>query len=384
MWTIFTDLRKLKTSHRVDRIFRIAGYGTILLLLCFADVVLEPPKGAAAGGYSYLAERIVITTSLAGGLVFLCLRLLQPRGAFLIQSLSPHSRRSVRAVSILSSIYFLLFIGVAYCGDLLGPGRMVFSIFPSLPLLLPLLLIVAFLSSDKLKGGLALGVATGCVLFFRNKTLLSMARAAESPWWVQIVLFMAALAGVILTCTAIWAYYTLPRENHDLRKLLHAFAYAFVVLFLFWIAQGPEDSPQVIHGRVAIMRLEEINKATSAYATRFGGVFPQDLGALGPPPRNQKADCRAAGLLQKPFSTESSGYIFQYRTGLPSSTALGGCEGATQYTITARPAAFEKTGYVNFYTDESGIIRCTLEDRLANAHDDSYDKCVYLFSRHFD
>jgi len=31
-----------------------------------------------------------------------------------------------------------------------------------------------------------------------------------------------------------------------------------------------------------------------------------------------------------------------------------------------------------------GIIRCTLEDRLANAHDDSYDKCIYFFSRHFD
>jgi len=312
MWTIFTDLRKLKTSHRVDRIFRIAGYGTILLLLCFADVVLEPPKGAAAGGYSYLAERIVIKTIFAGVLAFLCLRLLQPRGAFLIQSLSPHSRRSVRALSILSSIYFLLLVGVAYCEDILVGARpgLVGNIFASLPLWVPLLMIVSRLSGGQLKRGLALAVATGCVLFFRNKTLLSIARAAESPWWVQIVLFMAALAGVILTCTAIWAYYTLPRENHDLRKLLGAFAYAFVVLFLFWIAQGPEDSPQAIHGRVAKMRLEEINKATSAYATRFGGVFPQNLGALGSPPRNQKADCRAAGLLQKPFSTESSGYIF--------------------------------------------------------------------------
>ena len=311
MWAIFTDLRNLKTSHRVDRIFRVVSYGTILVLLCFADAVVEAAR-ESAGGYSYLAERIVITTSLAGGLAFLCLRLLQPRGAFLIQSLSPHSRRSVRAVSIVSSICFLLFIGAAYCEDLLGPGRMVFStfLFLFLALWLPLLLIVAFLSGGQLKRGLALAVATGCVLFFRNKTLLSIARAAESPWWVQIVLFMAALAGVILTCTAIWAYYTLPRENHDLRKLLGAFAYAFVVLFLFWIAQGPEDSPQAIHGRVAKMRLEEINKATSAYATRFGGVFPQNLGALGSPPRNQKADCRAAGLLQKPFSTESSGYIF--------------------------------------------------------------------------
>src|SRR6516162_5527456 len=131
------------------------------------------------------------------------------------------------------------------------------------------------------------------------------------------------------------------------------------------------------------MRLEEINKATSAYSTRFGGVFSHNLGALVPPPRNQKGDCRAAGLLQKTFSTESSSYIYQYRTGPPSSTALGGCEGATQYTITARPAAFDKTGYVNFYTDESGIIRCTLQDRLANAHDDSYDSSHCGLTRHY-
>ena len=259
---------------------------------------------------------------------------------------------------------------------------MVFSkiLFLFLPLWLPLLLIVASLSSDRLKRGLALAGPMGCVLFFVNSKILLMARAFEAPWWVQIVLFMAALAGVILTCTAVWTYFTLPREWHDLLKLLGALAYTFVVLFLFVMVQEPEDRPKAIHVRMAKMRLEEINEATSAYATRFGGVFPQNLVALGPSPRNQKADCRAAGLLQKPFSAESSGYIFQYRTGLPSGTALGGCEGATQYTITAHPAAFEETGDVNLYTDETGIIRCTYEDRLANAHDDSH--CNFS-SRHY-
>ena len=181
-----------------------------------------------------------------------------------------------------------------------------------------------------------------------------------------------------MTCTAAWTYYTLPRENHDLRKLLGAFAYPFVVLVLFVLTLNPEDSPQAIHVQLAKRRLNETNKATSEYAKRFGGVFPQDLDALGSPPRNQKADCRASGLLQKPFTTKAGGYIFQYRTGLPSSVALGGCEGVSQYTLTARPVVFGRTGYVNFYTDESGIIRCTFEDRQASAHDDSF--CD--FSRH--
>src|SRR6516162_1390185 len=115
MWKMFGDLRKLETNDRVDRIFRIVGYGTILLLLCFADLVFEPPSGAAAAGYSYLAAKIAIATSFVGVFAFLLLRAFQFRGAFLIQSLSPHSRRSVRAVSIVSSICFLLLVGVAYC-----------------------------------------------------------------------------------------------------------------------------------------------------------------------------------------------------------------------------------------------------------------------------
>jgi len=34
MWTIFSDLRNLKINGRADRIFRVVGYGTILVLLC--------------------------------------------------------------------------------------------------------------------------------------------------------------------------------------------------------------------------------------------------------------------------------------------------------------------------------------------------------------
>ena len=49
MWAIFTDLRNLKTSHRVDRIFRVVGYGTILVLLCFADVVVEAARKSPGG-----------------------------------------------------------------------------------------------------------------------------------------------------------------------------------------------------------------------------------------------------------------------------------------------------------------------------------------------
>lgn len=224
MWAVFGNLRYPKTNHRVDRIFRIVGYGTILVLLCFADVFFEPPVDGAAARYNYLTGKIFITSSLVGVLSFLLLRSLRPRGGFLIQSLSPYSRRLVRAVSMGTSICFLLLIGVAYSGDLLGAGRMVFIVFLSLPLWLPLLLIVAFLSGGQLKRGLALAVAMYCTLFFVSMTIRSISRDFEDPWWIQLVPSLAALASLIMTGMTVWTYYTLPRDSHDLHKLLGEFS----------------------------------------------------------------------------------------------------------------------------------------------------------------
>jgi hypothetical protein len=342
---MFSPSRNAGTQRRADRIFRIVGYGTILLLACFI---------------SMLATKIVLTSCLLGALAFFTLRKRRPAAACTIPS-SAHSRWLVLTVTIVTFVCFLTILFAATSQEALG------GIVWSLPFLLPLLRIVNLLRSDQLKKGLALAAAMGFLYFFVCKTLFSIARAWESSWWEQSALFMAAVAGVIMTCASGWAYYALPREAHDIRRLLVAFGYPFVLLVLFVLTLNPEDNPEAIHVQMARRRLGEINKATSEYAKRFG-VFPRDLVALGSPPRNQKADCRAADLLPKPFTTQGSGYIFQYRTGFPSSVALAGCEGVSQYTLTARPVAFEQTGNINFYTDESGIIRCTFEDRLANAH----------------
>jgi hypothetical protein len=355
---MFSTSSNARTDRRVDRIFRIVGYGTILLLACFI---------------SMLAAKIVLTSCLLGALAFFTLRR-RPATACTIPSSAP-TRWLVRTVSIVTLVFFLMVLS-AICAT--SSANAIGGMVLSLPFLLPLLCVVNLLRSNQLKKGLALAAAIGFLVFVVCKTRFSIARAWEEPWWAQSGLFIAAVAGVIMTCASGWAYYALPRESHDLRKLLGAFAYPFVVLVLFVLTLNPEDSPQHIHIEMAKIRLDEINKATSEYAKSFGGVFPRDLVVLGSPPRNQKADCRAAGLLQKPFTTKASGYIFQYRTGLPSSVALGGCEGVSQYTLTARPVRFRKTGYVDFYTDESGIIRCTYEDRPASAHDDSF--CD--FSRH--
>jgi hypothetical protein len=93
--------------------------------------------------------------------------------------------------------------------------------------------------------------------------------------------------------------------------------------YVVFVVSGPERDRQTIHAHMAKMKLKEINSATSEYAKHFGGLFPESLDALGPPAKNQKADCRSAGLVHKPFATNSGGYIFKYRIGLPSRTAPG-------------------------------------------------------------
>ena len=43
--------------------------------------------------------------------------------------------------------------------------------------------------------------------------------------------------------------------------------------------------------------------------------------------------------------------------------------GVKSYTLTARPLVYYRTGTRSFFTDETGVIRMTAEDRAATADD---------------
>ncbi len=59
-----------------------------------------------------------------------------------------------------------------------------------------------------------------------------------------------------------------------------------------------------------------------------------------------------------------SGYTFALTPGTPDRKGH-----ITRFAISARPQVFEKTGYRSFFTDESGVIRYTSENRPATASD---------------
>jgi hypothetical protein len=67
---------------------------------------------------------------------------------------------------------------------------------------------------------------------------------------------------------------------------------------------------------------------------------------------------------------QKAGYIYTYTPGPPVKQPAAGCPaGAESYTVSARPRVFGKTGGRSFFTDHSGVIRMTRDDRAATVSD---------------
>ena len=100
----------------------------------------------------------------------------------------------------------------------------------------------------------------------------------------------------------------------------------------------------------AIKSVQILNGALLANKTQSGSpTFAQSVAALGSAVPEQLA-CGTTKCLYR-------GYGYEYR-------ADGG-----KYVIVARPNKFKNTGRRSFFTDESGVIRFTAEDRAATAQD---------------
>ena len=132
---------------------------------------------------------------------------------------------------------------------------------------------------------------------------------------------IAILLGIFLAILAVTAWLALP-----------------------WKISGTQPDAEA-HGLEA---LGIIQQALTTYQGSEGG-FPSSLEGLGDRVRFEAEKAQAAH------------YTMQYIPGKPDA------EGRVKsYTLTARAGNF---GYMNFYTDESGVIRGTLENRVARVQD---------------
>jgi len=98
----------------------------------------------------------------------------------------------------------------------------------------------------------------------------------------------------------------------------------------------------------ALRAMISVQQALSSYASA-AGAYPTSLEALGEPVK---------AALQ---SAASAGYEIQFNPGQPNGNGQ-----ITSYSMTCRPSNY---GYRSFYSDETGAIRSTREDRAATAQD---------------
>lgn len=116
----------------------------------------------------------------------------------------------------------------------------------------------------------------------------------------------------------------------------------------------------------AVGSLRTLNTACVTYATNNPQAgFPRALRQLGMPPSGEKEGPEYAGLIDNALASgRKSGYDFTYTPGKPDAKGV-----ITTYAASARQVVFGKSGYRNYFTDETGVIRATAEDRDATPQD---------------
>lgn len=221
------------------------------------------------------------------------------------------------------------------------------------------------------KFGLALIIALGTV--WSTLCLLGIVAwvlsATARPWldWSELLGLVAILAVQgVYGATAARAYFRLGRERADWGRLAIGLVVAALVVSAFvWgiphkIRSGPHYLPQAS----AVGSLRTINTAEITYASTYGGYSPT-LAALGPPSQGEPPTAGAAGLIDEVLAGGvRSGYRFTFKPGPRDAKGQ-----ITSYTVCARPIKRSEPLLPSFFTDETGVVRRTDEDRCPTLQD---------------
>lgn len=148
-----------------------------------------------------------------------------------------------------------------------------------------------------------------------------------------------------------------PKKKPTLRAALARWGLLLAAMLLFvWfivLLPGPgtrEGGGAPAAERRALEALRTVQAALDAYAEVRGGEFPATLETLGTPAVREAAR-----------SAQSEGYRIEYQAAPADPDGI-----VRRYALRAR-AGFH--AFRNFYTDQSGVIRATRENRPAGEHD---------------
>lgn len=119
--------------------------------------------------------------------------------------------------------------------------------------------------------------------------------------------------------------------------------------FVWYVATPKTGGSRLQAETLAVQALDEVRALLSSYAEAQGGAYPKTLEPLGPLAR------QAAQIAQ------SEGYSLEYTPGPADANAT-----IQSYSLESRPDSY---GYRSFYTDASGLVRATSENRSATSSD---------------
>ena len=287
----------------------------------------------------------------------------------------------------------LLMVSAPYAGflySIVKDGDHVWLIFVlvvilATPLVAPFLFVLFRVRAGLTRDGMTLAMSSSTALLGILTALtalylyLAVEVLREGQLRSEFLLLLLPLACVLLMTPA-WivrmsakqAYTSLWPTEKPRRVVLEAAG--LLLVFVFFIGLAGASLPEMVSHRrpaneaSALGSLRTINTAAIAYESTYANGFPPSLGVLGP---GNPETCSAADLIESVLAGgKKTGYLFVYTPGPKVEKPAKGCPpGAKSYTVTARPQEFGKTGHRNFFTDETGVIRVTSENRAATVKD---------------
>ena len=147
----------------------------------------------------------------------------------------------------------------------------------------------------------------------------------------------------------------LERKPLTTRQILLRWGMLLTVLLgamwsFLWFVASPRTGQGALQAETrAVQALDEVRALLSSYAAAQGGAYPRTLEPLGPLAR------QAAQMAL------SEGYQVEYTPGPADANSS-----IRSYSLEARPGNY---GYRSFYTDVSGLVRATSENRAATSSD---------------
>ncbi len=137
------------------------------------------------------------------------------------------------------------------------------------------------------------------------------------------------------------------------------------VVAVVWAASAGPQKAAKPDPDTAVGCMRSINTAEVYYDRTYGKGYSPSLAALGVRGKGEPPTAVAAALLDDALSGgRKAGYTFVYKSGPPDKDGH-----ISTYTVVARPVKWQQ-GLLSIFTDESGKIRGTREDRAPTAQDD--------------